>query len=257
MKKISLLLLFITLFSACNKETEEIEDATINANNSSITQRIPLEGNNTNMVTFSISMNRLQVYTYAIGYIFETHFQETASQFEAYTYTNAVGQEVLNLKHLLNGSTAFKVHFIEALDHITSNNFGLPTDTYQSVIMHPPIGDLVNDEAAATYFTITIDIENDLDMIFTGNISDNIEIYMARTIDPNTNSIRIAPHPLTNANSTNGYIFNEGNVANSAAIFNNSFLNSHNENVLIVRPYRDTYHPYDNIYVSDFTLFYN
>ena len=251
MKEISLLLLFITLFSACNKETEEIEDATINANNSSITQRDGVSMNNGEVTPLTTA--KMQMYSYAIGHVFETHFQETTSQFEAYTYTNAVGQKVVSLKQLINESFTFKIRFIQALEYIKVNGFGiLPLSR-----MRPPIGNGIEGANLAHYYATMDELINELAAIYNGSIPDNIEIYMPRAIDSNGSSMRIAPHPLINANSTNGYIFNEGNIANSAATFNANFLNSHNENVLIVRPYRDASHPYNDIPVSDFTLFYN
>ena len=255
MKKISLLLLFITLFSACNKETEEIEDATINANNSSITQRGGFTNNHTSTVT-RFSAGKLEVYTYAIGKVFESDFPQTSFEFENYTYTNAVGQEVVNLKELLNGDAIFKAHFIAALQVMRLNNFGyqLPNGA-PSPFMYPPVLPTAN--IGSNYNVITEEL---LGALYNGNIHDNIEIYMAKPIVSNVttiNTMHIASHPLTNASSTAGYIFKSRGILNSTATFNANFLNSHNENVLIVRPYRDTSHPYNDIPVSDFTLFYN
>ena len=252
MKKISLLLVFITLFSACNKEeviapTETLSTTkTISSKNANSTASRSMFDNRQQEQNLKAKIN---IYAYVIGKMFDENFTETKALITAAIEQNPEGQSVVKLAQLITNNQTFRSNIVHQLYIF----YGIPDITMRGSI-YPPVGD--NIEQLTPAITPII-----LEEISSGNFSDALELYIARDFNSQNpyNFINMGYHPLSlPTDSFSIYQFTNSTQEEDATIlFTPSFIANHTENVLIVRPYRDATHPYNYIPVNDFTTFYN
>jgi hypothetical protein len=255
MKKISLLLLSLFVFSCVQ---EEIVQENTNTTLTSRSLFLDISENNSpreQTETIEHLKNKLEVYTYCFGRSFRENFTYSSD-----VVNTAQNNSSMDVNNIINNNINFKSIFLNELNFIIFPYYNENNPISRGGPKHPKIGaDADNPNQVNKYSVAAQEIKTSI----INNELANIEMYIARPVvqTATTNQqVRIASHPLNNSDFSIGYTFwsnDHPEVDNHYSIISSSFLSNHSNNILIVRPYRDATHSYDYVDVADFTSYCN
>jgi hypothetical protein len=254
MKKISLLLLSLFIFSCVQEEI--VQDVALQEENSVNSTAINAVSSRGNDSTYNFHWQerldaKLKIYAYAIGRIFKNDFEQANSNVQS--YIEITNNDVIPLSYFLD-TPWFSTKIREQLEDMQNMDFAYSNSALPGAPgppFYPPVGPTQPWLEVFRYTTT-----QEIGYLNHRNFSEStgVELFIARDLIANS-AVNITSHPLDNSNASFGYVFT--NPTNSNATFDATFLNNHPNNVLIVRPYRDATHTYNYIDVADFTTYYS
>jgi len=263
---LSLVLLF--LFFSCDNY-EELNTPISSSKSNEISSTIKSEETSDQQQT-NLLIAKLDIYSYVFGRVLLKHYIPT---------NILLGQQdenhIININDVLQNYPEVKQAFSEELFYFSIIN-GLGQWTGGNPIgtaggLQPPIGD----KSFYNYSylqNVTNSIFNELD---SNNYTDCLELKIVKPIDIPTSVYDIlshslqsfeevylytVPHPLSMDNFGNGYQLytnSDGQDQGLNVSFDQNFVDTLNNNVIVVRPVRNQTCSYDNILVIDFTYFLN